>query len=140
MNTRTLSIKRINNDLKEIINCPLEGIGIAPIDNDPMNYVVNIQLMTGIYVGYCVQLLLSFSDNYPTNPPKMLIYPWQNFDGHYHHHIFLDYNNFCKNDGEFFKGFCFDFLENKFMSISEEHSGWNPSYSISSILLQIKIF
>ena len=69
MNTRTLSIKRINNDLKEITNCPLEGIGIAPIDNDPMNYVVNIQLMTGIYEGYCVQLFLSFSDNYPTNPP-----------------------------------------------------------------------
>ena len=140
MNTRTLSIKRINNDLKEITNCPLEGIGIAPLDNDPMNYVVNIQLMTGIYEGYCIQLVLSFSDNYPTNPPKMLIFPGQPFDGKYHHHIYLDHKRFCKSDNDYFKGFCFDFLENNYMSISEEHSGWNPSYTISSILLQVQNF
>ena len=52
MNSRKLSIKRINNDLKEITNCPLEGIGIASINNDPMKYVVNMQLMMGIYEGY----------------------------------------------------------------------------------------
>ena len=75
MSSRKLAIKRINNDLKEITNCPLEGIGIVSIDNDPMKYVVNIQLMMGLYEGYCIQLLLTFSDNYPTNPPKILIYP-----------------------------------------------------------------
>ena len=126
MNSKKLSIKRINNDLKEITNCPLEGIGIASIDNDPMKYVVNIQLMMGLYEGYCIQLLLTFSDNYPTNPPKILIYPGQTIDGTYHHHIFDDYSSYNNNEHAYFKGFCFDFLENNYMSISEEHSGWNP--------------
>ena len=74
---RIISLKRISNDIREITNYPLEGIGIAPIDNDPMKYLVNIRLMTGIYEGYCLQLLLTFSDNYPTKPPKILIFPNQ---------------------------------------------------------------
>ena len=140
MSSRKLAIKRINNDLKEITNCPLEGIGIVSIDNDPMKYVVNIQLMMGLYEGYCIQLLLTFSDNYPTNPPKILIYPGQEIDRNYHHHIYEDYKSYSNNDGSYYKGFCFDFLENNYMSISEEHSGWNPSYTISSILLQVQNF
>ena len=140
MNSRKLSIKRINNDLKEITNCPLEGIGIASLDNDPMKYVVNIKLMMGLYEGYCIQLLLTFSDNYPTNPPKILLYPGQTIDGTYHHHIFEDYGSYNNNERTYFKGFCFDFLENNYMSISEEHSGWNPGYTISSILLQVQNF
>ena len=111
MNNIKLAIKRINNDLRELSNYPLEGIGIAPIGNDPMKYVVNIKLMMGLYEGYCIQLLLTFSDNYPIQPPKILIYPNQTIDGTYHHHIFdnrYDYENSFNN----FKGFCFDFLEN----------------------------
>jgi ubiquitin-protein ligase len=141
MSFRKLAIKRITNDLKEITNCPLDGIGIASLDNDPMKYVVNIQLMMGLYEGYCIQLLMTFSDYYPTKPPKILIYPNQTIDGTYHHHIFEDYDNsiYNRNLG-IFKGFCFDFLENNFMSTSEEHSGWNPGYTISSILLQVQNF
>jgi ubiquitin-protein ligase len=138
MSTKTLAIKRISNDLKEINNCPLEGIGIASIDNDPMKYVVNIKLMMGLYNGYCIQLLMTFPDNYPTKPPKMLIYSGQELDNRYHHHIYNDYNYNIRN--EYFKGFCFDFLENNFMSTSVEHSGWNPGYTISSILLQVQQF
>lgn len=133
MSSRKIAIKRIANDLKEIKNCPLEGIGIASIDNDPMKYVVNIKLMMGLYEGYCIQLLMTFPDNYPTKPPKMLIYSGQEIDNTYHHHI---YSN---EDGDF-KGFCFDFLDNNFMSTSVEHSGWNPAYTISSILLQVQNF
>ena len=72
---KALAIKRINKDIKEITKSPIEGIGIASIDNDPMKYAVNIRLMAGLYEGYCIQLLLTFSDNYPINPPKILIYP-----------------------------------------------------------------
>ena len=138
MSYKKLAIKRINNDLKEITNCPLEGIGIASIDNDPMKYVVNIKLMMGLYEGYCIQLLMTFPDNYPSKPPKMLIYPGQTINGSYHHHIYDEY--IYINNEHNFKGFCFDFLENNFMSFSEEHSGWNPSYTISSILLQVQNF
>ena len=137
MSTRKIiAIKRIANDLREIKNNPLEGIGIVSIDNDPMKYVVNIQLMMGIYQGYCIQLLLTFPDNYPTQSPKILIYPGQAFNGEYHEHV--DFEE--KKENNYFKGLCFDFLENDYLSTSVEHSGWNPSYTISSILLQIQNF
>ena len=117
---------------------PVEGIGIASLDNDLMKYVVNIRLMVGPYEGYCVQLLLTFNENYPTKPPKILIYPNQAIDGQYHHHIFQDFSK--DENGHYFKKFCFDLLDNDFMNISEEHTGWNPSYSISSLLLQVQNF
>ena len=135
---KVIAIKRINKDLKEIMKSPVEGIGIASIDNDLMKYVVNIRLMNGPYEGYCVQLLLTFNDNYPTKPPKILIYPNQAIDGQYHHHIFQDSST--DENGHYFKKFCFDLLDNDFMNISEEHTGWNPSYSISSLLLQVQNF
>ena len=70
----TIAIKRINKDMKEITKNPIEGIGIVSLDDDPMKYIINIRLMTGPYEGYCVQLLLKFSDNYPSKPPKILIF------------------------------------------------------------------
>ena len=90
MSNRMLALRRINKDLKEITKNPKEGIGIAPLDENPMMYVINIRLMAGPYEGYCVQLLLIFSDNYPTKPPKILIYPDQAISNQYHHHIFDD--------------------------------------------------
>ena len=132
---KNIAIKRINKDMKEITQSPIEGIGIASIDNDPLKYVVNICLMAGLYQGYCIQLLLTFSENYPMKPPKILIYPCQAIDGQYHHHIFKDS---LKDENDLhFKKFCFDLLDNDFMSTSEEHTGWNPSYTISSFLLQV---
>ena len=135
---KSLCLKRINKDIKEITNAPLEGIGIISLDNDPMKYIVNIRIMTGIYEGYCLQLLLTFFDNYPIRPPKILIYPGQLLDHNYHHHIFKD--NLLDEKGRHFNKFCFDLLDNDFMSTSSEHSGWNPSYTISSLLLQVQSF
>ena len=54
------SIKRINRDLKEIMDNPIEGIGIISLNDNPMEYIVNIKLMEGIYKNYCLQLLLIF--------------------------------------------------------------------------------
>ena len=125
--------KRIQRDIVEILSNPVEGISIAQIDqNNIFEYVVNIKLMTNIYQGYCLQLLLTFNENYPTNPPKILIFPGQEFDHRYHHHVFDEVNGFKK--------FCFDLLENTFMKTNVEYSGWNPSYSISSLLLQVQNF
>ena len=138
MSGRSLAIKRINKDMKEINKYPVEGIGIASLENDPMKYVVNIKLMSGPYKDYCVQLLLTFPETFPSKPPKMLIYPDQAIDGQYHHHIFQDYLQ--DENHHYFKKFCFDLLDNDFMSIKEENTGWNPSYTISSILLQVQNF
>ena len=138
MHSQNLSLKRINKDIKEIIKSPLEGIGITSLDNNSYEYIVNIQLMTGIYKGFCLQLLLTISDNYPISPPKILIYPGQSFDNSYHHHIFKDLKK-DENGNDFYK-FCFDLLENDFLPTKSEYSGWNPSYTISSLLLQVQTF
>ena len=134
-----LSIKRISKEIKEINENPIEGIGIISLDNDITKYIVNIMLLTGPYKNYCLQLLLTFSDNYPIKPPKMLIYPNQLFDNLYHHHIFKDENALDEN-GKCFKKLCIDLLDNDFMSTKEENTGWNPSYTISTLLMQIQIF
>jgi ubiquitin-protein ligase len=133
-----MALRRINRDMKEITKNPIEGVGIVSLNNDPMKYIVNIRLMSGIYEGYCVQLSLTFNDNFPTKPPKMLIYPNQAISGQYHHHIFTD--NSKDENGAYFKKFCFDILDNDFMNINEEHTGWNPSYTISCLLLQVQNF
>ena len=138
MTTKSLAIKRINKDIKEITKSPIEGIGIVSLSNDPMNYIVNIKLLEGPYKNYCVQLLLTFPENYPTKPPKMLIYPNQAIDNQYHHHIFPDLKR--DENGKCFKKFCIDLLDNDFMSTKDEYTGWNPSYTISSVLLQVQHF
>ena len=135
---KALAIKRINKDMKEIGKSPIEGIGIASIDNDPMKYVVNLRLMTGIYKGYCLQLLLTFSDNYPSKPPKILIFPDQALNHEYHPYIFQD--SFKDENGHYFLKFCFGLLDNEFMSTNKLYESWNPSYSISSLLLQVQYF
>ena len=135
---KIIAIKRINKDMKEITKSPVEGIGIVSLDGDPMKYAVNLRIMSGIYEGYCVQLLLTFTDSFPTKPPKILIFPGQAISGQYHHHIFEDYSK--DENGMPFKKFCFDLLDNDFMNINEEHTGWNPSYTISCLLLQVQNF
>ena len=138
MNANFFSIKRINKDIKEIIENPIEGIGIESLNNDIMNYVVNIMLLSGPYKGYCLQLLLTFPDNYPIKPPKILIYPKQLLGHSYHHHIFDDDKK--DENGYNFKKLCFDLLDNDFMSINAENTGWNPSYTISTLLMQVQSF
>ncbi len=133
MNKKVVALKRISNDLKELAKCPLEGIGMASIDNDPMKYVVNMELMSGPYEGYKVQLLMTMSDEYPIMPPKIVIYPGQLIGMGYHHHIFNRSNGYLE--------FCIDLLDNNFgMDTNEQHTGWNPAYTITSILLQVQNF
>ena len=130
---------RINKDLKEIIRSPLEGIGIISLDNDPMKYIVNIKILNGLFEGYCLQLLLTFPDSYPIQPPRILIYPGQPFDNTYHHHIFK--SGLKDENNNYFHKFCFDLLENDYLSTSSSaNTGWNPSYTISTLLLQVQTF
>ena len=116
-----------------LLSGPYKDYCIQLLLTFPDNYPVNPpKILTGIYEGYCLQLLLTFSEYYPVKPPKLQIFPGQNFNQTFHHHIFDD------KDG--FKKFCFDFLENDFMNINEANSGWNPSYTISTLLMQVQSF
>ena len=136
--SNSLTIKRIANDIKEIHRKPIEGIGIISLDNDIKRYIVNIMLLTGPYKHYCLQLLLTFPDDYPINPPKVLIYPGQLFNNLYHRHVFIDESKDEK--GICYKKLCIDLLANDFMSTKSQNTGWNPSYTISTLLMQLQIF
>ena len=130
---KAIALKRIANDMKELEACPLEGIGIASIANEPMKFVINMELMTGIYEGYKVQLEMVMPDEYPIKPPKIKIYPNQALDHRYHHHIC------CGRED--YKELCINLLQNEFhMDTNEQYTGWNPAYTISSILLQVQNF
>ena len=130
---KVIALKRIANDMKELAKCPLEGIGMASIDNDPMRFVVNMELMTGPYKGYKIQLLMTMSDEYPIKPPKMLVFPNQLIGmGGFHHHVFEGEDGYME--------FCIDLLDNDYMDTNEQHTGWNPAYTISSVLLQAQNF
>ena len=117
MSGKSIAVKRINKDMKEITQYPKEGIGIVSLNDDPMKYIVNIKLMEGPYKNYCVQLLLTFPETYPSKRPKILIYPDQAIDGQYHHHIFQDSTK--DENNHYFKKFCFDLLDNDFMDTKQ---------------------
>ena len=133
MQTRKVTaLKRIANDMKELSKCPLEGIGMAPIDNDPMKFVINMELMTGPYEGYKVQLLMTMSNEYPIKPPKMLVFPDQLIGMGFHHHVLQGDKGYME--------FCIDLLDNDYLDTNEQLTGWNPAYTISSVLLQVQNF
>ena len=130
---KIIALKRIANDMKELAQCPLEGIGIALIENDPMKFIVNMELMTGPYEGYKVQLLMTINDEYPIKPPKMVIFPNQLIGMGFHSYIFGWPNHYM--------WFCISLLDNYFsMDINDQYRGWNPAYTIRSILLQVQNF
>ena len=62
------ALKRLSNDMRALEKCPLEGIGIAPIGDDTLQFVVNIQLMDGPYQGYKLQMLMTLPQEYPPRP------------------------------------------------------------------------
>ena len=133
--------KRINKDIKEIKENPLEGIGIESIEGNFFLYVINMILLTGPYEGYCIQLLLEFSEDYPTFPPKILIFPDQALDQNYHSHIYIDDKK--DENNHHYKKLCINLQNNGLMDqseLKEEKTGWNVSYTISSLLLQIQYF
>lgn len=134
MQTRkVIALKRITNDMKELEKFPLEGIGMASIENDPMKFVINMKLMTGPYEGYKVQLLMTMSDEYPIKPPEIVIFPNQLIGEGFHSQIFRGPNDYMI--------FCINILDNNFnMDANEHYTGWNPAYTISSILIHVQNF
>ena len=132
---KDLSSILIKKDLRDITKFPIEGIGIISFDNDPMKYIVNICIMKeGIYKGFSLQLLLIFSDNYPIQPPKILIFPNQVIDNKFKDCILKD--DLIDEEGNHFNELPFDYLSIDLMSPSKV----KPRCSISSLLIKIRDF
>lgn len=126
MNSKLVAQKRIEKDLKEFEKSPLEGIGIVSYNNNFYEYVANIELLNGPYLGYCVQLLIKIPNTYPINPPEITLFPNQ-IDNSYHHHIFGT-------------NFCVDLFKNNYLPTNVPGTGYNSTYTLSSLLLQMQVF
>ncbi len=129
MSTKSIiSIRRISNDMKELTTSPLEGIGIVQFNN-LFKYIINMELITGLYLGYKIQLLMTIPEDFPINPPKIEIFFGRCIKSIFHNHIFS--NQLCIN-----------LLVNHSPSIisNDFSSGWNPVYSIKSVLIKVQNF
>ena len=61
MKGKSLALKRINKDIKEITTNPIEGIGIVSLLNDPMKYIVNIKIITRTLYKLLCSTIINFS-------------------------------------------------------------------------------
>ncbi len=129
-------LKRIQRDYLEIKNCPVKGIGIQQVDNDPFAYIINIKILTGCYDGLILQLYLNVPENYPIDPPNAFILRDQGFTHEFHHHIYPE-----RFGGGGHLGFCLNLLENRFgMNTKEIGTGWTSAYTFKAICLQLQNF
>ena len=81
-------LNRIKEELNEIKTFPLEGIELSSIDYSFTDYIINIRLLDGIFEGYCIQLLMKFSYDYPRIIPTIYIFPGQKLES-YHKLIYI---------------------------------------------------
>ena len=119
------SLKIINENIKELIQYPIKGIGLT-LANNPYDFLVNIKLMTGIFEGYVFQLLIKFTINFPKEPPTILIFPEQNL-AFYIKNISLIDTKF--NDNIIYKFYKF-----------EIESIWNENITFRILLFHIQIY
>lgn len=105
-------LKRLNAELKEIIECPPLNCSAGPISNDNM-YVWEAFIMgpEGTpYQGGTFKLRITFPQNYPFKPP--IIYFVTKI-----YHCNINYSG----------GICLDIL----------NTNWSPALTISKVLLSI---
>ena len=132
------ALKAINKYMKEAIQSSKERIVIGSKDNSPLICVISIFSISSLYEDYFIQLLLTFSDNYPMKPSKILIYPCQVFDEQYHHHLFketLESQNCLR-----LKKYSYNLLDNDSISIPKENIEQNLNFSITSLLFKVQNF
>lgn len=127
MNINSIEIKnKIYRDLHELSIHPIEGIGILLLPNNKNNiqeFIINIRLMSGIFEGYYIQILMRLSENFPFTPPQFLIFPNQLL---YFYHNYIFHSNIFFNKDTF--------------NIIYPLINYQPNNSFREILIQVQKF
>ena len=133
-------IKRALRDLAEIEANPISGISVAMPDiNNPFVMHANIEIRDGIYEGILIHLIIHIPDEYPIKPPAVNIAPGLDFGHKYHEHIYDNQthgNSICTDLTSNFAGH-FSLIDSYG---KPTRSGWTPSYTLSSVLVQLQVF
>ena len=139
-NFSTRAIKRVLRDLAEIEANPISGISVAmPNINNPFIMHGNIEIRDGIYEGILIHLVIHIPDEYPIKPPAVNIAPGLDFGHKYHEHIYDNQtygNSICTDLTSNFAGH-FSLIDSYG---KPTRSGWTPSYTLSSVLIQLQVF
>ena len=139
-NLSARAIKRALRDLAEIEANPISGVSVAMPDiNNPFLMHANIEIRDGIYEGILIHLIIHIPDEYPIKPPAVNIAPGLDFGHKYHEHIYDNQthgNSICTDLTSNFAGH-FSLIDSYG---KPTRSGWTPSYTLSSILVQLQVF
>ena len=104
---------------------------MATDSSDILSYLVNIKIQSGPYAGAIAHCKLDLNQDHPKTAPNMNIYWGAGFENSHHHHIL---------HGDGIIGFCIDILSNAVLSSTSIGSGWNPAYTLKTLLMQIQNF
>jgi len=136
VNFRSNAIRRIMKDIKENMDCPIDGISIClPDENDLFTLHGNIQITNGIYKDIILHVIIHMPNDYPHTGPAMNIAPGLGFGHKFHEHIFdhsVHGNSICN---DLLTNFAFFFQDNAAVA-----SGWSPGYTLNTIFMQMGLF
>jgi ubiquitin-protein ligase len=115
---RDRATKRIMKDLLEIKRNPLQGISALPLDNNIFLWHANLLGPVNTpWEGGIFHMTISIPTDYPNNPPSINL------------STKISHPNVSGNK------ICLDILES-----NTKGTGWSPSYTIQSLLIQLQSF
>lgn len=122
------ALKRLQKDYLEYYQNRDEFslISAEPLEENLFEWHVNICASDGPYANRPLHLILTFPENYPLSPPKVLLCTR------------INHPNVFRNYGEDGAWICLDIL--KEYTANRKYEGWSSVYSLTSILLQLQSF
>lgn len=129
---KAVALRRLRHDLEELRQNPLTGLVAQPIPENLQEWHANIAPDYGNFAGLLLHVVLTFPDDYPSQPPKVRLCTE------------IPHSNVIPRLGSEKNFICIDMLKSFFWMGGEDYSrpyeGWSSAYSVSSILLQVQCF
>jgi ubiquitin-protein ligase len=128
-----LASKRLMRDYIELQKDAKKlNLSASPLEDNLFEWHVNICPESGRYQGIIIHCILKFTENYPTDPPEVILSTG------------IPHSNIIKRDGnDYF--LCLDMLKNFFWmdgGTDENmiYSGWSSSYTVKILMMQLQTF
>jgi ubiquitin-protein ligase len=131
-NSNTTSIKRLMKDINIMKSTTLPGLSASPLEEDIFTWHATVQILSGIYEGCNIHLIIKFPDDYPFQPPLIYVHSGQSFNRNFHSHIY---------EHELGYSICNDMTANFKSHFSDKIGyGWSPGLTLEDLLMNMQIF